>query len=434
MKWSKYNFLFKSDRYGYMVFNSITNGFASIEPEIYTLFQELMKGSKTINEIDNELKSQLIDASILVESDEIEFLKLKHIKQSIRHNKDWLGLTIAPTLHCNFNCIYCFEKSRPNIYMTDEVENALIDFVKLKNPPKGLHITWYGGEPLMDFKRIRSITKRIKDLDFKINAKIISNGYLISEEIVNQFEELDINNIQITLDGKKEIHDTRRTLLDGRGTFDRIIENIGYLVNNTNDKFRIDIRVNIDKSNEDNYHELFAYLHKKFTSKKIYIYPGFVTEDSGSCSSADSCYLDRHQKASFKINLYKKYGIAHDRTFFPMVSHSECMARSVNCFLIDPKGNIYKCWKDINVSKKVIGSILDNSLNENLLVKYLSGADPLENKDCKTCFHLALCGGGCTYYRLENEFYDGNFDLCYDAKDRLSEYLELHAEIKDKVK
>ena len=265
-------------------------------------------------------------------------------------------------------------------------------------------------------------------------AWLISNGYLLTEGKVKQFDELNIRSIQITLDGMKEIHDNRRPLVDGRGTFNKIIENIGYLQEHTNNDFRIDIRVNIDKTNEHNFNELFAYLNVKYKGKKLNIYPGFVTGDSNSCASADSCYLDRHQKARFKIDLYKRHGIASNRTFFPMTSHAECMARGVNCFLIDPKGYIYKCWKDINVPEKIVGSLLADSFNEDLLIKYHTGADPLEDKECKNCFHLPVCGGGCTYYRLENEFNDGNFDLCYDAKDKLSEYLELHAEIKEKVK
>jgi len=107
------------------------------------------------------------------------------------------------------------------------------------------------------------------------------------------------------------------------------------------------------------------------------------------------------------------------------------MARGKNSFLIDPNGNIYKCWKDINVSEKIVESLLHDFFNESLLIKYLTGADPLEDNVCKNCFHLPVCGGGCTYYRLENNFNNGSYDLCYDAKDNLLEYLELHAEIKE---
>ena len=433
MKWSKYNYLFKSEKYGNMVYNSITNCLAPLEEETYMLFQDLINNDISLNDIDIELRTQLIDAKILVEDDELEFLKLKHIKKSIRYNKEWLGLTIAPTLHCNFNCIYCFEKSRPSIYMTNEVEDSLIDFVKSKNP-KGVQITWYGGEPLMDFQRIKGITTRLKALDLIINSQVITNGYLITEEIVKQFEYLNIKHIQITLDGMIDIHDKRRPLLDGRGTFNRIIENIGCIIQHTVNTFRIDIRVNIDKTNEDSYNELYAYLRNNFKSKKLSIYTGFVADDSNSCLSADSCYLDRHHKANFKIELYKKYGIANNGTFFPVKSYVECMARAINSFLIDPKGNIYKCWKDINVADKVIGSLSGDSFNENLLIKYLCSADPFDDSSCKACFHLPVCGGGCTYYRLENKYNGGNFDLCYDAKERLSEYLELHTEIKNNVK
>jgi len=434
MKWSKYNILFKSKKHGYLIYNTLTNALASIEPETYKLFENLKNENLNINDINNnELKTQLVDAKFIVENDEVEFLKLKYAKQKIRFRDDWLGLTIAPTLHCNFACIYCFEKSRPPIYMTDNIEEALISFIKGKNP-NNLKLTWYGGEPLMDFKRIKSITKKIKELDFGLHVKIISNGYLITKKKVTQFEKLNIKSIQITLDGMRETHDNRRPLVNGKGTFDKIVENIGILKEYTNNDFNIYIRVNLDKSNENEYNLLFKYLHKRFNFGKMNIYPGFVDDESNSCASTDNCYLDRQQKAKFKINLYKKHGIAGNNTFFPMTSQAECMARGTNSFLIDANGYIYKCWKDINVSEKRIGHLQEDSLNENLLVKYNSGADPLEDENCKNCIHFPICGGGCTYYRLENKFNNGNFDLCYDAKDNLAEYLELHAEIKNKKK
>ena len=79
--------------------------------------------------------------------------------------------------------------------------------------------------------------------------------------------------MRITLDGEKEIHDKRRVLCNGDGTFDVIVSNIKKF---SEKGIRVKIRVNIDKENVD------AYLKVKNVFKdikNIVIYPARVTEE-----------------------------------------------------------------------------------------------------------------------------------------------------------
>lgn len=52
--------------------------------------------------------------------------------------------------------------------------------------------------------------------------------------------------VQITLDGLQEHHDSRRHLRDGRGTFDKIVENLRLFEEYA---IRVDIRMNVDNEN-----------------------------------------------------------------------------------------------------------------------------------------------------------------------------------------
>ncbi|GEM_PF-3547568 len=91
---------------------------------------------------------------------------------------------------------------------------------------------------------------------------------------------------------------------------------------------------------------------------------------------------------------------------------------------------MYKCWNDIGNSEKVIG-VLGNSEGitdamSSVLLKYLTDADPLDKDDCKTCFYLPICGGGCPYERISNETGGKHFDTCDLMKDHIADFLKLH--------
>ena len=124
-------------------------------------------------------------------------------------------LTIALTRACNFNCVYCYEHDRKPIYMSDEVARDLIDFIKRFPALARLSITWYGGEPLLCFDRICSLTDKIKELDIAFTAMLVTNGYLLNEETSSKLTDLKIETVQVTVDGREPIHNKRRPLKSG---------------------------------------------------------------------------------------------------------------------------------------------------------------------------------------------------------------------------
>ncbi|TFH93755.1 radical SAM protein, partial [Porphyromonas levii] len=119
-----------------------------------------------------------------------------------------------------------------------------------------LHLTWYGGEPLLAIKTIEKIL-----VGFKDNAPekeiifnfLVTNGYLVNQKVINVFQEFPLDRIQVTIDGEKERHNATRCLKsNGKGTFDKIVENIGLLLHSL-EKTNIHVRVNIDKNNVNDY-------------------------------------------------------------------------------------------------------------------------------------------------------------------------------------
>lgn len=217
--WSKYNTLFKREGI-YLFYNSLSNSFVELSQNYYNILSNYKYGDE-VNLTDKELESYLIRMKALVEDDDYEIRKIKFINSARRFSQNTLTLTINPTFACNFACPYCFEEGHPTNRMSDETEENVVRFVK-GYKPKNISVTWFGGEPLLEFNRIKSLTNKLKALNVGYNASMITNGYLLTKEKANEFENLSINRVQITLDGVRDSHDCRRFLKGGKPTFDTI--------------------------------------------------------------------------------------------------------------------------------------------------------------------------------------------------------------------
>mgnify|MGYP001514746131 FL=1 len=132
----------------------------------------------------------------LVEDDDILVDILHHQSMSRLYSKKTLVLTIAPTQSCNFACTYCFEKWRQSGTLSDQTENAIINYIKHLKQTEGLeniNLTWYGGEPLLQYKRVISLAKRIEQLGLNINENLlITNGYFFTPEIIKELVDAKI--------------------------------------------------------------------------------------------------------------------------------------------------------------------------------------------------------------------------------------------------
>lgn len=148
-------------------------------------------------------------------------------------------LILVLTEQCNLRCEYCIytdkypdEIGYSNQEMTFEIAKKSIDLyadLHRERAERGIKkfpvISFYGGEPLLKFDLVKSITKYAKKVLPNVNIYITTNGTLINEEIIDYFIE---NNVIVTfsLDGYKENHDRNRTFITGKPTFDIVIDNI----------------------------------------------------------------------------------------------------------------------------------------------------------------------------------------------------------------
>lgn len=433
MKWSRYNLLFESERNGWLLYNSASNSFLQVSEEAAAVIRKIEEDPDgTDYSAAPELYFHLRNGGFLVEDgrDDDFFRILKMRRLTANYAGHTLMLTIAPTRACNFACPYCYEENRTPSMMTEETEDELVEFIRKHKKISRLSITWYGGEPLLALDRIKSLNRKIAALGKEYTSFIVTNAYLLNDDVIASLDELKTTVIQITLDGKKETHDSRRSLIGGGPTYDRIVSNIDRLLASVWDG-RVNIRVNVDGTNQDEFADVYRFIQERYPEKfgsQITVYPGFVHGEEVNPDT--SCFFDSDEKGQFLEDVHRKHGI-NALSMFPSAVTGGCTMTKRNAYVIGPDGELYKCWNDVGVPELVIGNI-SSLLNWNmaLVAEGMIGASFLEDPKCEKCFFFPICDGGCPKMRMLNNRDGKDRDTCSYFKNHLKSLLELHYEEK----
>lgn len=141
------------------------------------------------------------------------------------------------TQECNLNCKYCtysgyypFERKSSSASMNFETAQRgfdyIFNFIK-DRPKKVLSIGFYGGEPFIRTALIKEVVKYIEKQaeGWDLRFTLTTNATYLNQPILDFLIDHNIS-LCISIDGPKEIHDAKRTYLNGKGTFDDVIETI----------------------------------------------------------------------------------------------------------------------------------------------------------------------------------------------------------------
>lgn len=431
MFWSKYNILSKSEKYGYLLYNTMSQVFIQIDEDKIDDWLSLKQDPDSYLHYSNA--EFLIQNRIVVDNpyDDLNLYLADVLKN--RYNSSDLALTILPTRGCNFGCIYCYEMDRRPIMMTEETEKALVRFVEESPNLKRLSVVWYGGEPLLNFGSIKRLTEAFLSMKIEYSAKMVTNGYLLSKDIAEQMAKLKMRNIQITLDGPEHTHDQRRMLLGGGPTYRKILDNLKYLLK-INEEITIDIRSNIDKRNMEEYVQFVDSFRQEVDNPRVNLYPGFVSDLlSTECVAPEHNISEGGYKAQFALDLFDRYGI-EIKSFLPKFRRHSCVASKYFAFAIGPEGEIYKCWRMVGNQKQILGNVSEGIKNLPGFADYIVGADYTRDPKCLDCEFIALCGGGCPLVRLRNRNEKLHLNHCCPEKTHMEKLMEMRYEMFLKAK
>lgn len=311
--------------------------------------------------------------------------------------------------------------------MSIEVQDALIEFVCSKLLPfnNNLSIEWFGGEPLLGISVIERLCERLKEVCIKFNtnihpASITTNGYLLDDKMSHKLVNMGITSAQITIDGTPEIHNRRRPLVNGKGSFEKIIENI----KNASEDLKISIRINVDGYNKDCIFDLIKLLYDEKLIPKVKPYIARVESYSEECRSSEGAFLTSEQFAKFQEGLRHRCieaGIPWFSNSTPRLNACGfCIVDNLSAFVIEPNGRLLKCWAEAgNNTGTEIANLLKEDTWNSFAISPLQNRDPFDDQECCNCKILPACMGGCPKTRENHR--DQGYKECPPMRYSLAE-------------
>lgn len=318
------------------------------------------------------------------ECDWVDFLRKKKIEDESCHNIN--SYVIMTTLDCNARCFYCYEKGVPRISMTEKTAIAISEYIQHHSTNK-VKLTWFGGEPLLNTGVIDLICQKLKDFGISYFSHIITNGLLITRDIVDKAINMwKLKRVQITLDGTEQVYLRTKAFINSQGTeFQIVLDNIEALLKS---KIAVNIRLNQDTYNTKDLFALLVLLHKRFgTNPYLTVYNHLLFNFEGDYTQEQiDCYYQLKNKLS-TLGYQKGYKLPNGMDIY------QCMADSHHSLVITPSGLIGKC--EHFTEEKMIGSIFTENFNP-LVLKMWSEryARQMECDSCllyPTCIKIKMC-------------------------------------------
>src|SRR5271166_6301773 len=203
---------------------------------------------------DESLLRCLYALGFVVRADEDELAREQARFKSVREDTETLRLTIAPTMACNLHCSYCFQQDfAGRRTMRLDVQRGVVEFVRRKTEgAKALVVQWFGGEPLLRYKQIVAMTEAFQRIcaerGMRYHAEIMTNGMLLTPEIIASLAKLSVKAIQIPLDGDVATYAQRKGVSMERALafHDFLVGHMQSLVDATGS---VTIRINVDRDN-----------------------------------------------------------------------------------------------------------------------------------------------------------------------------------------
>jgi uncharacterized protein len=451
MKTSRYNTLFQTEDGARLAFNAMSSGFATLTPEQYEEAQKILDdpdGYRCETEDAEKLREDLIKGRFIIDDnvDELKILKVRDYSE--RYNTDSMTLTICPTLTCNFNCLYCYQsqftfqkmvKEALNVRMTDGVKSGLIKYVKGRaDKLRSFHAEWYGGEPLLCSDTIVGLSSEFKKIcessGCLYTSGLVTNGYALDERAMVQLKEAGVEAALITLDGPAIVHDRRRPLKNGKGTFDVVLDN---LKRATEIFTGVDVRVNVDKTNFDSMPEFLDILEENGLKRKIRI--SFIPLEfdmNAQDGITRICWaipeFGEPEIALSEMGMSKGFKIINLLKVNPRSGSRLCSAIKQSNYVVDPNGNLHKCLGEVGDAEDRIGYVdEEGGINLNYKAMEWLAWSPFDNADCMRCSVLPICRGGCMFNQLMKQIKGERYVFkksgrCATIKANMPKMLELY--------
>ena len=427
------------DRNEVFLMNTFTDAQLIVSTDVADLLDRIDRpGTNAWTNDERDALTTLAENGFIVENRDADRRNLREYFHSVRESTDQLRMTILTTLQCNFACDYCIQGDHGDYNknaakMSMETAGRVGDWAERRLDELGAEsyvLTFFGGEPLLNLPVVYYLAERMWKVcearGVRMLVNIITNGLLLTPEVVDRLAPFGLNGVKITLDGDRDTHNMMRPLRGGQGTFDKIVNNIRQIAG----KCRIAIGGNFDADTVDSYPALLDFLRDQEFAEhisKVAFKPvirerketaavaapsrgskfipltsvGQDTALNGACMTSagagvsqpgacDSCHVADDQM-SFLREETKKRG-------FPTVDGvhmGPCEIHRRHAHTISPDGSLYACPGFAGNTSQSTGHI-DGRVEPQRLDAARRFEALAAWKECRDCAFIPVCAGGCT--------------------------------------
>ena len=312
---------------------------------------------------------------------------------------------------CNLTCPYCYVnkglfdyEQKPIAKMKSETADRLVARIHRNFPgfeTYGYH--FYGGEPLMNFKVIRSLVQNAEEQANRTGTKtdyhITTNGTLLSREVAD-FMDAHRFTVYFSIDGDQENHDQLRTYVNGNGSFADVERNLAYLRTKTGVHLIGSSVIRKGFQLKDAMTHLDGHGARQCKAERVRLHDGdemalvagehdaYLKDIEGLIDHYIQALSSGRKPMDFRLSskilqLFTKTR----RDFF-------CPAGD-RMFGVSANGELYPCALHVGRPQSKLGSLwdgIDGAKQKAFREKF----SPAGQAVCSTCWNRTLCGGGCS--------------------------------------
>ncbi|WP_166240339.1 radical SAM/SPASM domain-containing protein [Paenibacillus turpanensis] len=352
-----------------------------------------------------------IDSGFIVEAGTDELKQAAALRQATQESRS-THLILMPTEACNFRCSYCYQHF-PRGGMSDGVKSGLRAYVQdSAQRMEQVSVSWFGGEPLLEYDTILELSDSFlascSGAGISYSADMSTNGYFLTRERFLELVRRHVTRFMVTIDGSQDIHDARRMLRGGGGSYRTIMQNL-LDISDTSAVAYIDLRVNFDRDNEEHVRELLSELSGYFSHDKRFrlsLQP--VGRWGGPRDEFIPVCARNHadQQIWGWLETAQELGLSLSHTMADSLlpSGSVCYAAKPNSFVIGSDGRLYKCSLALDEEANQVGQLLPDGsmkLDDLKMAKWTSSGEE-QDEGCRACFFRPACQGShCPLYRMK---------------------------------
>ena len=311
---------------------------------------------------------------------------------------------------CNLNCEYCFAGQGryhgKDAIMSFEVGKKALDFlVENSGSRHNLEVDFFGGEPLVNFNVVKELVKYARSIEKEKNKHfrftLTTNGVLLNDDVID-FLNKEMDNVVLSLDGRKEVNDLKRKRLDGKGSYDIIVPHFQNFVKKRGNK-EYYMRGTFTRNNLDFTNDIFHMLDLGFT--ELSMEPVVSKPDTDYALREEDLDKIYEQYEILAKEMIKRRREGKPFTFYHYMidlTGGPCIYKRITgCgsgteyLAVSPNGDFYPCHQFVGEKEFLMGNVNEGITNTKLRDEFKL-CNVYSRKECEICWAKLYCSGGCS--------------------------------------